>query len=151
MSFPNKHRVKFIYWFCTQLTRFAMYLESSLWGYSWCKTCKGCKVYPNSGYYSQPDGWRLCPDCRGHRWFHISLTRASQYPDSCHCRGKSKGLRPIIYLGNTICKIQCPGCKRIVRAKKKWIAMLKWNGTYYYTKENVKFLKDTVYEVKKDE
>ena len=55
MSFPNKHRVKFIYWFCTQLSRFVMYLESSLWGYSWCKTCKGCKVYPNSGYYRLPE------------------------------------------------------------------------------------------------
>lgn len=151
MSFPNKHRVKFVYWLVSKLHKLAMNLEAGIWGYSWCKTCDGSKVYPNSGYYGQPDGWRLCPDCRGDRWFHISLTCHSQFPSKCYCKGKSKGLDPIIRLYTDGCKIYCPGCQKSVSAKKEWVAMLKWNGTYYYTKENVKFLRDTVYEIKTDE
>lgn len=68
---PNKYRVGFIYWVLKVLNKFSMWLESSLWGYKWCKLCGGDGKYPNSGMWEQPDGYKICPRCRGHRWEHV--------------------------------------------------------------------------------
>lgn len=45
-------------------------LESGLWGYKFCKKCEGRGLYPSSGMWDQPDGYGICPRCRGFRWDH---------------------------------------------------------------------------------
>lgn len=133
--------VRFFYWLSN-------FIERKTWGYSWCKTCYGRAIYPSSGLWVQPDGWQICPDCNGDRWYHCSLTWKSQYPGDCYCylnNGKSKERQLQI---STNCKtnitvIKCMKCNRRSVAKKEWLAILKWNNYHYPFA--IKFLKEKVY------
>ena len=53
------------------ITRFAHKARSFLY-MPYCPTCLGSGLEPKSGYHTQPDGYLLCTDCRGHKWLHMS-------------------------------------------------------------------------------
>ena len=152
---PNKHWISFTYWWVKAFDNLSKYLESSLWGYSWCKSCNGRGIYPNSGMWGQPDGYHMCPDCNGHRWYHRSAYYASIHPGKCNCylkRGLKKPNNSLLIssiYGNKIPhSVSCLDCKRKVTAKDSWLAILKWNGTYHYRKDVIKFLKENYYTPK---
>lgn len=145
---PPNWYASFIYFWIRLFSSFSKYMERKVWGYFWCKTCNGEKIYPNSGLWIQPDGWQLCPDCSGHRWYHLSLTWKSQYPGDCYCylnNGETKDRKIMIKYNHKsgIHQVICLKCKRRAIAKKEWLAILKWNNLNYPWA--VKFLKENVY------
>ena len=67
---PSRLRIDITYGMIRLLEKLQRWMESSLWGYEWCKKCRGDGKFPNSGMWVQPDGYKICPKCRGHRWNH---------------------------------------------------------------------------------
>ncbi len=65
---PSKLIVNITYNIIGFLNYLSKKLESNLWGYKWCSKCKGDGKFPNSGMWEQPDGYKICPKCYGHRW-----------------------------------------------------------------------------------
>lgn len=67
---PPKWYVDFRYALVNFFRWLSKTIEKDTWGYEWCSKCRGDGIYPVSGMWVQPDGWKICPDCRGNRWQH---------------------------------------------------------------------------------
>lgn len=142
-------KINIYYFFVRLFSKLSKFIERKCWNYEWCHTCHGEGLYPNSGSWLQPDGFRLCPDCFGDKWYHTSLTYKSKVTNKCYCYLR-KGLKEqnllitgYIKSGVYWFKIACPLCKRNNHAKKEWLAILRWNQLAY--PKNIKFLEEHVY------
>ena len=138
MSIPNRYYICFMYFLVRMFRGLSKWLEKTIWGYQWCRTCNG------EGYHYY-DGAHICEDCGGRRWYHTSLQYYSSYPRDCYCylnNGKEKTRKLQIKGGNgknSMWVVKCLKCNRKKVAKTEWLAILKWNQMAY--PEAIKFIK----------